>query len=118
MKLVYFSSALVAATLAAADCSASSKPVKKLQHDVTDPARFCDFWLKDPSKSSPFKDLKPAALSKVCDCVKASPTIVTSGPTPTAKVGKVRCSADNDAVQALENAVSDPTTFCSWWFTR
>ena len=122
MKLsIFLSSAFMVATVSAAtDCSSSQQAVQNFERDVTDPTKFCDFWLAYPPKrvKSPFKMILPLQVSQICSCIEATPPVSGPGPTPTGNVGPVQCSMSNPAVRALEAAIADPSAFCKFWGTR
>ena len=117
MKSLVLLSGIFATVGAAAHCHSA---VHRLENDVTNPFAFCSFWQDYPGKrgNSPFTNMKPAAVSKACSCVKATPTPTTSLPSPSVIApGTVQCLPDNDAILALEAAVSDPYAFCAFWGT-
>ncbi|GAM85471.1 hypothetical protein ANO11243_034780 [Dothideomycetidae sp. 11243] len=98
-------------------CSATDPTLARLKRDVAHPVAFCNFWAARQRVLSPFKDLSLPAVSSVCSCVNASPTIV--GPVPTATMGNARpygrCSPADPAIVAVAGDVEDPAYFCWFW---
>ncbi|KAF2148637.1 hypothetical protein K461DRAFT_282101 [Myriangium duriaei CBS 260.36] len=104
-----------------ATCSSKSPVLAQLKQDFSYPLDFCSFWFEfTPRSNSPIKSIDSAAVSSICSCVTASPTILgaTTLPTQSASGPAIsdKCAANDPNVCRMRRDVKDAGQFCWFWY--
>lgn len=96
-------------------CVASDPVLTAIRNDFGQPLAFCQWWAGARyTLSSPINGVAVADLTRVCKCVKATPSLI--GQTKTKAMATPTGISKVPNLSALQQLVAQPLPFCKFWF--